>query len=991
LSVLFVPPGNNPPYTSNGITTTLKPGVVAASSVTIVDDQHLQVVVPSGPSGTVDVQVLSGQLLDDTYNGDAENATAPIFGYGISPQGSNDLFTYSSGNVAPAITTQPANQTVTTGQTATFTAAASGSPVPSVQWQVSTNGGSTWSNISGATATTYSVTNTAASQSGSEYRAVFTNSAGSATTNAAILTVNAVIAPNITTQPIGQTVNVGQTASFTAAASGSPPPTVQWQVSTDGGSTWSNIAGATTTTYSFTTTASQNGYEYRAVFTNSAGSATTNAATLTVNVAVTAPSITTQPANQTVTAGQTATFTAAASGFPTPTVQWQLSTNGGSTWSNISGATATSYSVTNTTTSQSGSEYRAVFTNSAGSATTNAATLTVNVVTQASVVTSSGEYELKQTSSGIWLFGTPTRTWQQLSTRTDANALYLSPNGLVLAIFPGAVMRWKPGTGWQTINGNSTASFYAINSRGDVLANWMGTGGGLYRYESSIGWQLINGNTGATFLALDDQGDVLANWTGTGGGLYRYRDSTGWQQVNGNTAATFLALDAQGDILANWTGTGGGLYRYRDSTGWQSLTGNTSATFLAIDAQGDVLANFAGSYVGAGLFRYESSTGWQLLSSNTNVASLAINSEGDVLANFVGTGLARYETSTGWVSLTSTAPTYTAFGGNGDVLADLDGQLWLYQTGWSFLTPSVGVEYDLRNVSSGIWLFSTATQTWQQLGNTTATSVYQSSDGFVLAVFAGSSVQRWEPTTGWQVVNGNTTASFFAINNRGDILANWMGTGRGLYRYESSTGWQLINGNTTATFLALDDQGDVLANWTGTGGGLFRYRDGTGWQQVNGNTTATFLALDAQGDILANWTGTGGGLYRYRDSTGWQQVNGNTAATFLALDAQGDILANWTGTGGGLYRYTDAVGWQSINSNSGGSSFAINAEGDVLANYVGTGLWLYKTSTGGVIITTSNPAYTAVGSTGDVLAELNGQVWLFSGGGSTMLSSFVPS
>src|SRR5262249_5986674 len=90
--------------------------------------------------------------------------------------------------------------------------------------------------------------------------------------------------------------------------------------------------------------------------------AITKPATLTFSSSASAPSITTQPASSTVTAGQSATFTAAASGSPAPTVQWQLSTNGGSTWSNISGATAISYSVTNTTASQSGYEYRAVFT-----------------------------------------------------------------------------------------------------------------------------------------------------------------------------------------------------------------------------------------------------------------------------------------------------------------------------------------------------------------------------------------------------------------------------------------------------------------------------------------------------------------------------------------------------------------------------------------------------------------------------------------------------
>ena len=58
---------------------------------------------------------------------------------------------------------------------------------------------------------------------------------------------------------------------------------MQWQVSTDGGSTWSNISGATSTTFTLsTTTTSENGYKYRAVFTNSLGFATTTAANLTV-------------------------------------------------------------------------------------------------------------------------------------------------------------------------------------------------------------------------------------------------------------------------------------------------------------------------------------------------------------------------------------------------------------------------------------------------------------------------------------------------------------------------------------------------------------------------------------------------------------------------------------------------------------------------------------------------------------------------------------
>jgi hypothetical protein len=94
-------------------------------------------------------------------------------------------------------------------------------------------------------------------------------------------------APVVTAQPTGQAATVGSSVSFTAAATGSPTPTVQWDVSTDGGKTWSPVTGATSTTYSFTVTGiGLDGSEYEAVFTNSMGSATSSPATLT---AVAAP------------------------------------------------------------------------------------------------------------------------------------------------------------------------------------------------------------------------------------------------------------------------------------------------------------------------------------------------------------------------------------------------------------------------------------------------------------------------------------------------------------------------------------------------------------------------------------------------------------------------------------------------------------------------------------------------------------------------------
>ena len=202
--------------------------------------------------------------------------------------------------------------------------------------------------------------------------------------------VTVVELPAVTTQPTNQVADVGDTATFTAAASGSPAPTVQWQVSTDGGASFSNISGATSTTLTLSDADwSLNNNEYQAIFTvsvnsQSVGTVTTNAATLNIT---TAPVVTTQPVNQNVFAGATATFTAAASGYPTPGVQWYVNANDGSGFTLIGGATSTTLTLTNASTSQNGYSYEAIFTSSAGTITTGAATLTVKtapVITWAS-------------------------------------------------------------------------------------------------------------------------------------------------------------------------------------------------------------------------------------------------------------------------------------------------------------------------------------------------------------------------------------------------------------------------------------------------------------------------------------------------------------------------------------------------------------------------------------------------------------------------------
>jgi len=93
-----------------------------------------------------------------------------------------------SPNTAPVVTTQPVSQTYTSGGSLTFTAAASGTPTPTVQWQYSVNAGSTWANLAGATSTTLIASSLNGLENGWEVRAVFTNSVSSATSHAATMT-----------------------------------------------------------------------------------------------------------------------------------------------------------------------------------------------------------------------------------------------------------------------------------------------------------------------------------------------------------------------------------------------------------------------------------------------------------------------------------------------------------------------------------------------------------------------------------------------------------------------------------------------------------------------------------------------------------------------------------------------------------------------------------------------------------------------------------
>lgn len=197
-------------------------------------------------------------------------------------------------------------------------------------------------------------------------------------------------APTITSHPSAQSVTAGSTATFSVTATGAT--SYQWQRMPSGGS-WANVTtGTGGTTSSYTTAATtvsggnaNDGDSYRCVATNGSGSTNSNAATLTVTAGAVAPAFSTQPSNQTVTTPNTASFTVVVTGTPTPTLQWQRSTDGGSNWNNVTtgtGATSSTYTTAATSVSggaaNNGDRYRCVAQNSAGTTNSNGAILTVN-------------------------------------------------------------------------------------------------------------------------------------------------------------------------------------------------------------------------------------------------------------------------------------------------------------------------------------------------------------------------------------------------------------------------------------------------------------------------------------------------------------------------------------------------------------------------------------------------------------------------------------
>lgn len=362
-----------------------------------------------------------------------------------------------------SISAQPADTTIISGQTATFsvTAASTDDVTLTYQWEESSDNGSTWSAMTGETNSTLSLSGiqTPASNTGYQYRVqVSSTSATNAplTSNVAILTVTQG-SITVDTQPTSQTVNEGSDATFSVAISTNSglAITYLWEKSDDQGTTWTTVAGETSSslTVSSTVYADDNDDYYRVTGSiPGLGSIVANAVILTVQRTL---AIDTQPTDQTVYDTQNATFSVATTvSSGTATYQWEESTDSGANWSTISGAVNNSYTISNAATSASGNQYRVIVSlvGSAGDITSDAATLTVNARPTLAIVSQPQDQTRYQPDAA---------TFTVTANASDASVVTYQweksdDNGTT----------WTPLTG-ETTNSYTTPATVTANDNGD--------------------------------------------------------------------------------------------------------------------------------------------------------------------------------------------------------------------------------------------------------------------------------------------------------------------------------------------------------------------------------------------------------------------------------------------------------------------------------------------------------------------------------------------
>lgn len=383
-----------------------------------------------------------GFVIRVNFNGLAGTHTVTV----TNPDGQvSNQFSFTASSppcTAPSITSQPTDQTINSGQQAGLVVSANGTPPLFYQWYQGTSG-NTSNPINGATSASFT---TPILTSTTTYWVRVSNSCGGADSRTVTVNVNAACtSPSITAQPVDQTITSGQQAGLVVSANGTSPLLYQWYQGVSG-NTNNPINGATSA--SFTTPILTSTTTYWVQVRNNCGSV--NSRTVTVNVtSCVLPSITTQPGDQTINSGQTATLTVAASGTPPLRYQWYRGLRGDIS-NPVSGATSSSFTTPSLTTTTS---YWVYVENACGHDDSRTVTITVTQVTQFCLTTS-----VSPSGSGS-------------VTRSQAGPCYNSGTSVTLTATPAAGFAFDRWSG--SVIGNSNPLTVTMNANKNIVANFV--------------------------------------------------------------------------------------------------------------------------------------------------------------------------------------------------------------------------------------------------------------------------------------------------------------------------------------------------------------------------------------------------------------------------------------------------------------------------------------------------------------------------------------
>jgi len=287
------------------------------------------------------------------------------------------------------------------------------------------------------------------------------------------------------------------------------------------------ISGATSSTYTTPAeTTTDNNAQFTAEVSNTVGNATSNAALLTVTSLTVAPSIATQPANQTVLAGKTASFAVAATG--TAPLMYQWSKNGAA----ISGAISSAYTTPAETTTDNNAQFTVAVSNTAGNATSNAAILTVSasslLLNSSSSSLSFGSVNVSSNSTQTVMLTNAGNSTVTISNVTVSGAGFNATgvSGVILAPGQTATLTatFAPAAA-GSVTGKISVASNATNSPDSIALS--GTGVAAVSHSVALAWSPSTSTVmGYNAYTSAQSGGPYTKLTGTPVAATTYTDSS---------------------------------------------------------------------------------------------------------------------------------------------------------------------------------------------------------------------------------------------------------------------------------------------------------------------------------------------------------------------------------------------------------------------------------------------------------------------------------